>query len=182
MIISCLVQPVLNTFKQHDNLPQGITVWKGSIWWYKKAVQLEGRMLHGADRSAVLTGKQSGGCLAVYINRLWCQDSVSLHQLLSKCRAIDSEMSTFLSSTGDDGFFHYKCLCTTKHKHGGSDVRAVQQCEDNISEEQKEHLDAFFIVAGDFNQASLSFVLPKFYQHVNVASRRKHSRPGLYKP
>lgn len=37
------------------------------------AVQVEGLMLHRADRSAAPTGKQRGGCSTVYINRLWCQ-------------------------------------------------------------------------------------------------------------
>lgn len=154
-------------------------MWKGSIWWYKKAVQLEGVMLHRPDRSAALTGKQRGGCLAVYINRLWCQDSVTVStscsqnvELLTlKCRPFCLPRETM-------GVF-----ITAVYVPPSTNMEEAMSELYNISEEQKEHPDAFFIVAGDFNQASLSFVLPKFYQHVNVAFRgKKHSRPSLYKP
>lgn len=39
------------------------------------------------------------------------------------------------------------------------------------SEQQTAHPDGFFIVAGDFNHANLKTVVPKFYQHVNFATR-----------
>ncbi len=40
-----------------------------------------------------------------------------------------------------------------------------------ISEQQTNNPDGFFIIAGDFNPANLKTVLPKFYQHVNFATR-----------
>lgn len=39
-------------------------------------IHLEGLMLHRADRGASLTGKLQGGGLAVYVNKVWCQDTV----------------------------------------------------------------------------------------------------------
>lgn len=44
----------------------------------------------------------------------------------------------------------------------------MSELHDNISEQQTKHPKAFFIVAGDFNQARLKSVLPKFYQHVKL--------------
>ncbi len=40
-----------------------------------------------------------------------------------------------------------------------------------ISEQQTNNPDGFFIIAGYFNHANLKTVLPKFYQHVNFATR-----------
>ncbi len=40
-----------------------------------------------------------------------------------------------------------------------------------ISEQQTNNPDGFFIIAGDFNNTNLKTVLPKFYQHVNFATR-----------
>ncbi len=40
-----------------------------------------------------------------------------------------------------------------------------------ISEQQTINPDGFFIIAGDFNHTNLKTVLPKFYQHVNFATR-----------
>lgn len=42
------------------------------------AMQLQGLTMHRADRVASLTGKERGGGLAVYVNNLWCQDSVTV--------------------------------------------------------------------------------------------------------
>ena len=43
-----------------------------------------------------------------------------------------------------------------------------------ISEQQTNNPYGFFIIiAGDFNYANLKTVLPKFYQHVNFATRGK---------
>lgn len=50
----------------------------------------------------------------------------------------------------------------------------------NISVQQMAHPDAFFIVAGDFNQAILKSVLPKFYKHVNFATRGKNTLDLVY--
>lgn len=50
----------------------------------------------------------------------------------------------------------------------------------NISQQQKEHPDVFFTVAGDFKQIRLKSVLPKFYQHVNVATRKSNMLELLY--
>ncbi len=40
--------------------------------------------------------------------------------------------------------------------------------------------DGFFIIAGDFNHANLKTVLPKFYQHVNFATRGNNTLDFVY--
>lgn len=49
-----------------------------------------------------------------------------------------------------------------------------------ISQLQTAHPDAFFIVAGDFNKASLKSVLPQFHQHVKYATRGNNTLDLLY--
>ncbi len=48
---------------------------------------------------------------------------------------------------------------------------ALRELYSAISEQQTNNPDGFFIIAGDFNHANLKTVLPKFYQHVNFATR-----------
>ncbi len=49
-----------------------------------------------------------------------------------------------------------------------------------ISEQQTNNPDGFFIIAGDFNHANLKTVLPKFYQHVNFATRGNNTLDLVY--
>ncbi|KAK0143163.1 hypothetical protein N1851_018714 [Merluccius polli] len=134
------------------------------------AAQLEGLMLHRADRSAALTGKRRGGGLAVYINRLWCQDSVTVtprcsqHRELLTVRCRPFYLPRELSAV----------FITAVYVPPSANVEeAMSELYNNISEKQQEHPDAF-------NQASLTSVLPKFYQHVNVATRGNNTLDLVY--
>ncbi len=49
-----------------------------------------------------------------------------------------------------------------------------------ISEQQTNNPDSFFIIAVDFNHANLKTVLPKFYQHVNFATRGNNTLDFVY--
>ncbi len=49
-----------------------------------------------------------------------------------------------------------------------------------ISEQQTNNPDGLFIIAGDFSHANLKTVMPKFYQHVNFATRRNNTLDFVY--
>ncbi len=49
-----------------------------------------------------------------------------------------------------------------------------------ISKQQQAHPDGVFIIAGDFNRASLKTVLPKFHQHVKCPTRGKNILDHVY--
>lgn len=51
-------------------------------------------------------------------------------------------------------------------------TEAMEVLHDITGTQQTAHPDAFFIAAGDNNQASLKTVLPKFHQHVNFANSK----------
>lgn len=56
-------------------------------------------------------------------------------------------------------------------------VYILQELHDG---QQTAHLDGFFIIACDFNRANLKFVAPKFYQHVNFATREDNTLDLFY--
>ncbi len=57
---------------------------------------------------------------------------------------------------------------------------ALRELYSAISEQQTNNPDGFFIIAGDFNHANLKTVLPKFYQHVNFATRGNNTLDFVY--
>jgi len=57
---------------------------------------------------------------------------------------------------------------------------ALRELHDHICELQNKHPEAFFIVAGDFNQAKLKDVLPRFHQHVTLATRGNNTLDQVY--
>ncbi len=75
-------------------------------------------------------------------------------------------MSTVLSVAG----VHH-CYCRGVHSPCANAKDALCELYSAISEQQANNPDGFFILAGNFNHANLKTVLPKFYQHVNLATR-----------
>ncbi|KAI2646963.1 hypothetical protein H4Q32_030697 [Labeo rohita] len=57
---------------------------------------------------------------------------------------------------------------------------ALRELYSAISEQQTNNPDGFFIIAGDFNHANLKSVLPKFYQHVNFATKGNNTLDLVY--
>ncbi len=57
---------------------------------------------------------------------------------------------------------------------------ALRELYSAISEQQTNNAGGFFIIAGDFNHANLKTVLPKFYQHVNFATRGNDTLDIVY--
>lgn len=49
-----------------------------------------------------------------------------------------------------------------------------------ISKQQNKHPDGVFIIAGDFNQAHLKNVLPRFYQFVMCKTRGENTIDHVY--
>ncbi len=57
---------------------------------------------------------------------------------------------------------------------------ALRELYSAISEQQTNNPDSFFIIAGLFNYAKLKAGLPKFYQHVNFATRGTNTLDFVY--
>ena len=61
-----------------------------------------------------------------------------------------------------------------------SDKLALNTLLTTINKLQTAHPDGIFIVAGDFNQANLKTVLPKFHQHVTCPTRGQNTLDHVY--
>nr|XP_055074620.1 uncharacterized protein LOC129454148 [Misgurnus anguillicaudatus] len=142
----------------HNNIPDT------AIW-------LQGRTLFRADRNTETSGKTRGGGLCVYINNDWCVNSSvvathcspQLEFLMVKCRPfyLPREFTAVM-------------VVGVYIPPSANANEALRELYDTISGQQTAHPDGFFIVAGDFNHANLKTVAPKFYQHVNFATRGKN--------
>ncbi len=132
------------------------------------AIQLNKLTCYRADRDKTLSGKSRGGGLCLYINKEWCNNAAVLSKHCSplvefkfvKCRPfyLPREFTAIVIAAV------YIPPCAN-----AKDV--LRELYSAISEQQTNNPDGFFIIAGDFNHANLKTVLPKFYQHVNFATR-----------
>ncbi len=85
-------------------------------------------------------------------------------------------MLTVLSAVG----VHGHSYCRSLHSPCANAKDALHELYSPISEQQTNNPDGFFIIAGDFNHANLKTVLPKFYQHVNFATRGNNTLDFVY--
>lgn len=140
------------------------------------AISLSGRTAHRQDRDKH-SGKTRGGGLCIYTNNNWCTNanvidrhcSPDLEYLSVKCRPFYMPRE-------------FTCVIVTAvYIPPDANTKIALGCLlTAISKQQTTHLDGVFVVAGDFNQAKLKTVLPKFYQHVQCATRGKNTLDHVY--
>ncbi len=146
--------------------------------WLNENIPDSAIQLHNcyrADRS--LSGKTRGGGLCVYINKEWCNNAAVVSKdcsslvefMIVKCRPsyLPREFTAIVI------VMVYIPLCANAKD-------ALRELYSAISEQQTNNPDRFFIISGDFNHANLKTVLPKFYQHVNFATRGNNTLDFVY--
>ncbi len=141
------------------------------------AIQLNRLTCYRSDRDTTLSGKSRGGGLCVYINKEWCNNTAVLSKHCSslvefmfvKCRPfyLPREFTAIVIVAV------YIPPCANAKD-------ALRELYSAISEQQTNNPKGFFIIAGDFNHANLKTVLPKFYQHVNFATRGNNTLDFVY--
>ncbi len=140
------------------------------------AVDLVGRTLHRADRTTE-SGKKTGGGLCDFVNDSWCINSTmidkfcspDLEYLMLRCRPF------YLPRE------YTVVIVMAVYIPPQANVKmAFEQLYDVISGQQNKHPDGVFIIAGDFNQASLKTVFPRFYQHVKCKTRGENTLDHVY--
>ncbi len=141
------------------------------------AIQLNRLTCYRADRDTTLSGKSRDGGLCVYINKEWCNNTAVLSKHCSplvefmfvKCRPfyLPQEFTAIVIVAV------YIPPCANAKD-------ALHELYSAISEQQTNNPDRFFIIASDFNHTNLKPVLPKFYQHVNFATRGNNTLDFVY--
>ncbi len=141
------------------------------------AIQLHGLTCYRADRDTALSGKTRGGGLCVYINKEWFNNAVSVSKhcsslvefIIVKCRPfyLPREFTAIV-------------IVAVYIPPCASAKDALCELYSAISEQQTNNPDGFFIISGDFNHANLKTVLPKFYQHMNFATRQNNTLDLVY--
>lgn len=141
-----------------------------------EAVALPGRTVHRADRNGE-SGKKRGGGLCIYSNNKWCSNATVIERHCSP----DVEFITLrcrpfhLPREFTVVFVMAVYIPPSANKKSALNILLTA-----ISKLQNAHPDGIYTIAGDFNQANLKTVLPKFFQHVTCATRGKNILDHVY--
>ncbi len=141
------------------------------------AIQLHGLTCCRADRDSSLSGKTRGGGLCVYINKEWCNNAAVLS---THCSSLVEFMVVKCRPFYLPREFTAIVIVAVYIPPCANAKDALRELYSAISEQQTNNPDGFFIIAGDFNHANLKTVLPKFYQHVNFATRGNNRLDFVY--
>ncbi|KAL0175584.1 hypothetical protein M9458_027914, partial [Cirrhinus mrigala] len=141
------------------------------------AIQLHGLTCCRADRDSSLSGKTRGGGLCVYINKEWCNNAAVVTK---NCSSLVEFMFVKCRPFYLPREFTAIVIVAVYIPPCANPKDALRELYSAISEQQTNNPDGFFIIAGDFNHANLKSVLPKFYQHVNFATRGNNTLDFVY--
>ncbi|XP_078255867.1 uncharacterized protein LOC144593736 isoform X2 [Rhinoraja longicauda] len=139
-------------------------------------IQPEGFSLHRMDRTAS-TGKVNGGGVCFLINSTWCSDVVvletscspALEYLTVKCHPYYL-LQEFTS-----------VILIAVHIPPQADVKlALEGLHTVINSLETKYPKALLIIAGNFNQANLTSVLPNYNQHISWPTRGSDSLDHCY--
>ncbi|KAI3355733.1 hypothetical protein L3Q82_004320 [Scortum barcoo] len=124
------------------------------------AFQIDGRLLFRADRNQRSRGKPAGADYALREQRLVHKLYSGEQPLLRGDRAHDCKVPAHTICPANEAL---------KELHTTTSARS-----------STKHLEAFYVVAGDFNHVNLTDTLPKFYQHVTIPTRGNNTLDRVY--
>ncbi|KAI5085844.1 hypothetical protein C0J45_23589, partial [Silurus meridionalis] len=141
------------------------------------AIELGGRSVFQADRTAEDSGKCRGGGLCIYVNNSWCTDSavteshcsVHLEYLMIRCRPfyLPREFSAI--------------VVTAVYIPPDANAKlAMEELHAASSKQQSAHPEGAIVVAGDFTHSNLKSVLPKFHRNVSCSTRGDKTLDQVY--
>ncbi len=147
------------------------------------AIQLHGLSCCRADRDSSLSGKTLGGGLCVYINKEWCNNAAVLSKHCSSLvEFMDVECRPFYLPREFTAIVivavYIPRVQMLRTRFVNCTGGVIWRCA--LSEQKTNDPGGFFIIASDFNHANLKTVLPKFYQHVNFATRGNNTLDFVY--
>ncbi|KAI3362151.1 hypothetical protein L3Q82_012478 [Scortum barcoo] len=126
-----------------------------------------------ADRNTRESGKKKGGGIALFVNDKWCNPG-HIHVKEQRCTR-DRYHPAVLPAK----FSHVITITTYIPPSANADA-ACKLLHTVVAQLQTEHPQAFLLITGDFNHASLSATLPNFHQYVNCCTRDNKTLDLLY--
>ncbi|KAK0146755.1 hypothetical protein N1851_013962 [Merluccius polli] len=159
-------------------LTSGITVWYGNI------TQAERRSLQRIIKSAErIIGTTLPSMDSIYSQCCWRRAERIIRDSLHPAHPLLKHKQCKYSlrhSRADSLITHTRYLNSFFPATDANVSMALSLLLDIINKQQLAHPDGVFIVAGDFNQACLKTVLPKFIQHVKFATRGENTLDHVY--
>ncbi len=134
----------------------------------RRAVELEGFSAFRADRDFEAVDKLRGGGLLLFVNNCRSSDVTVIHQhCYSDIESLFILCRLFYSPSKFNSFI---LMCV--YIPPDADVTAaVDTLAEQLSSVERSYPDSFAEVLGDFNQAHLSRVLPKYRQQITCPTR-----------
>ncbi len=132
------------------------------------------------DRTAE-AGKNKGGGVCFMINRKWC-DPWNISILSRSCLPHLEHLSIICRPFYLPREFSSIVITSVYIPPQADTSLALSNLHDVLSEYNNKHLDAAFIIAGDFNKANLKKVLPNFHQHISCPTRGLNTLDHCYTP
>ena len=183
---SIFLANVRSLFNKLDTLKYGPSHRK-SLWiftetWHNNdiptsVVELEGRSIFRAEKTADTTGKSRGGGLCIYVNKTWCTDCVTvdahcsadLEYLIRRCRPfyLPREFSCIVA-------------IAVYVPPDANSKAAMKELSIAINKLQTKHPNGAFIVTGDFNHCNLRTVHPKLHQNITCFTRGSKTLDPCY--
>ncbi len=143
------------------------------------AVTLPGFHTIRADRDIISSGKRKGGGLAVLVNSCWCNTG-HIHVKRRVCNP-----NIELIAIGMRPYYLPRevknvIAITVYIPPSGKADAACDVIHSVTADRLTKHPEAFILITGDFNHASLSKTLPTFHQFVKCTTRENRTLDLLY--
>ena len=131
------------------------------------ALQPQGFSIHRMDRTAA-SDKACAGGVCLLINTSWCSDVTTLARFCSP----DLEYLTLKCCPDNLPREFTSVILTAVYIPPQADMKAaLDEISTATNSLETKYPEALLIEAGDFNQANLKSVLPRYYQHVTCPTR-----------
>ena len=142
-------------------------------------VQLNGFHLIRADRDTRESGKKKGGGVAMFVNNKWCNPG-NIYIKEQRCTRDIELLAVSIRPYYLPREFSHVIAVTVYIPPSANADSACELLHSVVSQLQTAHPQAFFLITGDFNHASLSATLPNFHQFVDCPTRDNRTLDLLY--
>lgn len=142
-------------------------------------VDLPGFTTVRADRDTNACGKSRGGGVIIYVNKRWCcPGHVSVKKVLC-CKDLELLAVSLRPYYLPRELSHVIVLCVYIPPSADASA-ACEKIHTVTARLQTRHPDAFMVISGDFNHATLDSTLASFHQAVDCPTRHNRTIDLLY--